>query len=430
MTDHMSEGRLDRRGFLAAAAGAAATGVAAGALGPWSGKAHGKGDADTDLCVEHPSELPKLRRGAQTYTMPAAAWNTEATFLETMGLLKSLNINAWEFAGAYPVVNGINLGTNPAGWATFGSYAKPVRLPARRHARRPGADERGEPRFGDHEDERLELQPARRRLRLAERSGCGHGDHHAGDDLGVAGELRDDEHVGQGVPDRQRRGGAGRQPGVHDGAVQRQHGRGSPVRALLPALPLRAGQVDHRYGHQVRQQLHLRGGVHRARHELRVRAVGLVLADGRPVDGRRRPERRSAGPRRSEPGSGQEPPDRAGPDRALAGPHPDVPRQGPRPERSGHVGRQRRRQQRPGRGDVSVRRGAVRLRPGHDAVPADHRAAAAPGAVTSTCSSATARAARSRRTRTTRSSTCRSATCSTTSSSDRTRGPQAVRRSR
>src|SRR5262249_7710811 len=31
---------------------------------------------------------------------------------------------AWEFAGSYPTVNGINLGTNPAGWATFGSYAK------------------------------------------------------------------------------------------------------------------------------------------------------------------------------------------------------------------------------------------------------------------------------------------------------------------
>src|SRR3954447_14223158 len=119
----MSEGRLDRRGFLAAAAGAAATGVAAGALGPWSGKARGKG-VDEDLCVEHPQELPKLRRGSIMYTMPAAAWNTEAAFLDHIKFMKGLNINAWEFAGSYPTVNGINLGTNPAGWATFGSYAK------------------------------------------------------------------------------------------------------------------------------------------------------------------------------------------------------------------------------------------------------------------------------------------------------------------
>jgi hypothetical protein len=123
VTDHISEGRLDRRGFLAAAAGAAATGVAAGALGPWSGKARGKGD-DGDLCVEHPTELPKIRRGSIMYTMPAQAWNNETAFLDHIAFMKSLNINAWEFAGAYPTVNGINLGTNPAGWAMFGSYAK------------------------------------------------------------------------------------------------------------------------------------------------------------------------------------------------------------------------------------------------------------------------------------------------------------------
>src|SRR4051794_26933847 len=120
----MNEGRLDRRGFLAAAAGAAATGVAAGALGPWSGKAPGKTGDDRDLCVEHAQELPKIRRGSIMYTLPAVAWNTEAAFLDHIAMMKELNINAWEFAGGYPVVNGINLGTNPAGWATFGSYAK------------------------------------------------------------------------------------------------------------------------------------------------------------------------------------------------------------------------------------------------------------------------------------------------------------------
>jgi hypothetical protein len=120
----MNEGRLDRRGFLAAAAGAAATGVAAGALGPWSGKAPGKTGDDGDLCLEHPAELPKIRRGSIMYTLPAVAWNTEAAFLDHINMMKELNINAWEFAGGYPVVNGIDLGRNPAGWATFGSYAK------------------------------------------------------------------------------------------------------------------------------------------------------------------------------------------------------------------------------------------------------------------------------------------------------------------
>ena len=125
MTDTSREGRLDRRGFLAAAAGAAATGVAAGALGPLSGKAPGKTNADGGaVCTEHPMELPKIRRGAQMYTLPAVAWNTEAAFLDHIAMMKELNINAWEFASAYPVVNGINLGTNPAGWAMFGSYAK------------------------------------------------------------------------------------------------------------------------------------------------------------------------------------------------------------------------------------------------------------------------------------------------------------------
>ena len=46
MTDKVSEARLDRRGFLAAAAGAAATGATAAALGPWAGKAPGRASAE------------------------------------------------------------------------------------------------------------------------------------------------------------------------------------------------------------------------------------------------------------------------------------------------------------------------------------------------------------------------------------------------
>ena len=124
MTDMFNERRVDRRGFLAAAAGAAATGATAAALGPWSGKSSGKTGKDDDLCLEHSAELPKIRRGSIMYTLPAVAWNTEAAFLDHIAMMKKLNINAWEFAGGYPVVNGVNLGTNPAGWATFGSYAK------------------------------------------------------------------------------------------------------------------------------------------------------------------------------------------------------------------------------------------------------------------------------------------------------------------
>ena len=66
--------------------------------------------------------IPKIRRGAIHFTLPAAAWNTEAAFLDTIGFFKSLNINAWEFAGGYPTVDGISLnnGTTrfPAGHPT------------------------------------------------------------------------------------------------------------------------------------------------------------------------------------------------------------------------------------------------------------------------------------------------------------------------
>ena len=171
-----------------------------------------------------------------------------------------------------------------------------------------------------------------------------------------------------------------------DGAHRR-----AGLRALLPPLPLRAGQVDPEHGHEVRQPLHLRRRLHRARLRRRVRAVGPLLAAGRPVDGRRRPERRPPGRRRPEPGPGQEPAGAAGPDGALAGPRLHVPRQGPRPDRSGHAGRQRRRQQRPGRGR---RTRTARCR-GHDSARTRSRSrrsssASATRSATSTSSSATA----------------------------------------
>src|SRR3954452_13771677 len=129
--EKFTEGRLDRRGFLAAAGAAAATGAAASTMGPLSGAAGGKtsakatkSGADDGLCHEHPAELPKIRRGIQTYSTPAVVWSTKETSEEHFRFLKSVGLNAWEFAGSYPVVDGVNLGTNPAGWATFGSYAK------------------------------------------------------------------------------------------------------------------------------------------------------------------------------------------------------------------------------------------------------------------------------------------------------------------
>jgi hypothetical protein len=123
--------RLDRRGFLGAAAGVAAAGAGAAAIGPWASR----GTAAGPSCPEHAAEVPKIRRGSIFFTLPAQAWNTEAAFLDSIAFFKQLNVNAWEFAGGYPTVDGISLnnGTtrfpagNPraglSGWEAFGSYA-------------------------------------------------------------------------------------------------------------------------------------------------------------------------------------------------------------------------------------------------------------------------------------------------------------------
>jgi hypothetical protein len=132
--ENASEGRrLDRRGFLGAAAGVAVAGAAASPIA-WATRQNEPPDPDS--CSEVISRIPKARRGAIHFTLPAAAWNNKAAFEDTIGFFKSLNINAWEFAGQYPNVDGIsfNSGTNryPAshptlaglsGWEAFGSYA-------------------------------------------------------------------------------------------------------------------------------------------------------------------------------------------------------------------------------------------------------------------------------------------------------------------
>jgi hypothetical protein len=134
--ENASEGRrLDRRGFLGAAAGVAVVGAAASPIA-WAKKLEGPD------CAEVAARIPKARRGAIHYTLPAQAWNNTAVFQDTIGFFKSLNINAWEFAGQYPLVNSgvtptstisLNDGINrfPAGhamaglsgWEAFGSYA-------------------------------------------------------------------------------------------------------------------------------------------------------------------------------------------------------------------------------------------------------------------------------------------------------------------
>src|SRR4051795_1058790 len=115
--------RLDRRGFLGAAAGVAAAGASATAWGPLSSKSAAKASA----CAEVPASIPKARRGMIHYTLPAQAWNTEALFRDDfIPFAKSLNDNAWEFAGSYPTVGPGNItgNTAPAGWIALGSYAK------------------------------------------------------------------------------------------------------------------------------------------------------------------------------------------------------------------------------------------------------------------------------------------------------------------
>src|SRR3954454_20126325 len=119
--------RLDRRGFLGAAAGGAAAGAAASPIG-WAGKAK----ASAADCAEVPLQgLTKARRGAIHYTTPAQAWNTTALFQDFMTFMKSINCNAWEFAGSYPQVlpNATgNTGTvtpqGLTGWIALGSHAK------------------------------------------------------------------------------------------------------------------------------------------------------------------------------------------------------------------------------------------------------------------------------------------------------------------
>src|SRR4051794_17727290 len=113
---------LDRRGFLGAAAGA--IGVAAVATSPlaWA-KASAAGVAP---CTETAAIIPKARRGAMHFTTPAQAWNTTPLFeTDFIPFMKSLECNAWEFAGGYPTVGTALTGnTAPDGWIALGSYAK------------------------------------------------------------------------------------------------------------------------------------------------------------------------------------------------------------------------------------------------------------------------------------------------------------------
>src|SRR3954447_7109857 len=130
--------RLDRRGFLRAAAGVAAAGAAASPMA-WAGKSAAR---DTSG-AEFPAAVPKARRGAIHFSFNAAAWNTVPLFeTDWLPLMKQINCNSWEFAGNYPTVvpprtglpqgitgSGGGTGVNTAalvleGWTAMGSYAK------------------------------------------------------------------------------------------------------------------------------------------------------------------------------------------------------------------------------------------------------------------------------------------------------------------
>jgi hypothetical protein len=127
--DKQDSRRLDRRGFLGAAAGVAVAGAGSTAFGSFGQKAK----RAADVCAEVPAEIPKARRGAIHYTTPSQAWSTTALFRDFITFAKGLNCNAWEFAGSYPTVNargdnGSNGTVVPnvglSGWIALGSYAK------------------------------------------------------------------------------------------------------------------------------------------------------------------------------------------------------------------------------------------------------------------------------------------------------------------
>src|SRR5262249_32143315 len=93
----------------------------------------GKAGTRDTSCAEVPMQgLPKARRGAIHYTTPAQAFNTTALFQDFIGFMRSINCNAWEFAGTYPTVlpgngtaaTGTATPQGLTGWVAFGSYAK------------------------------------------------------------------------------------------------------------------------------------------------------------------------------------------------------------------------------------------------------------------------------------------------------------------
>ena len=120
---------LDRRGFLGAAAGV--VGAATVATSPFAWAAASKSSAD---CAETTAAIPKARRGAIHFSFPATVWNSTALFLDFITLMKTLNCNAWEFAGNYPTV-GPGITGNSAPAAGSRSAATPRRTASASSAR-------------------------------------------------------------------------------------------------------------------------------------------------------------------------------------------------------------------------------------------------------------------------------------------------------
>ena len=272
------------------------------------------------------------------------------------------------------------LGTTPAGWPMFGSYAKKYGF------RIVGTHDGPSPTSAANLGSAITKMNGWNCNQLGAGSGWpavpgrGHGDHDAGAISAWQASCATMNSLGPRVPDRRRQRRARGQPAVRRGAVQRH--RRSPGRPCARYYRhFHSEQGKWITGTGTKYDNNYISAVAYTELESTTRTRSPICAGCWTACGCRAAARASAcRARATRTGPGQEPPDGAGRHRALAGSRVHVPRQGPRPDRSGHAGRQRRRQQR-ARARRRTRSARCRTtQPGHDAVPADLRAPAAPGA--------------------------------------------------
>ena len=163
---HVPGGRgLDRRGFLGAAAGVvAAAGVA---TSPFAWAAASKSSAD---CADGGVDPESTARSDPLHVpehgleldgaVPRLHHADEDAQLQCVGVRGRLPDRRPRHHRATPRAGRLDRARQ---------LRQDVRLPHRRHARRPVSDERREPGQRAHQDERVGLQPGRRRQRVPER---------------------------------------------------------------------------------------------------------------------------------------------------------------------------------------------------------------------------------------------------------------------